>query len=86
METLDSQGWASLEPKGMVVRIYVGKPLEIASLQHTYTKYISCGFHGCREEDFKSFSHYKSMETLDPRGRVSLDPWGLIGRVYVGDY
>ena len=32
-----------------------------------------------------SFSHYKPMETLDPRGGASLDPRGLIGKIYVGD-
>ena len=31
------------------------------------------------------FSHYESMEFLDPRGRASLDPGGLIGRIYVKD-
>ena len=31
--------------------------------------------------------HYKSMETLDPRGGgASLDSRGLIGRKYVCDY
>ena len=32
---------------------------------------------------FKVFFHYKSTETLDPRGGVSLDPKGLICRIYV---
>ena len=35
---------------------------------------------------FLSFSHYKSMGANVPRGMASLDPWGLIGRIYVGDY
>ena len=35
---------------------------------------------------FLSFSHYKSMETFDPRRRASFNPMGLIGRVYVGDH
>ena len=35
---------------------------------------------------FKSFSHYKSMETLDPQGWASLKPRGLIGRICVGDH
>ena len=33
----------------------------------------------------KIFSHYKLMEANDPRGVASLDPWGLIGRIYVGN-
>ena len=33
----------------------------------------------------KFFSHYKSMETLDPQGRASLDPRGMVDRIYVGD-
>ena len=35
------------------------------------------------EEDFVSFSHYKSMGVNDPRGMASLDPRGLTGRIYV---
>ena len=31
-----------------------------------HTKYIICGPHGVREEDFLSFSHYKSMGANDP--------------------
>ena len=38
------------------------------------------------EKIFKVFSHYKSTETLDPRGGASLDPRGLIGRIYVEDH
>ena len=34
---------------------------------------------------FLSFSHYKSMGANAPRGVASLDPRGLIGRIYVGD-
>ena len=40
---------------------------------------------GFREEDFLSFSHYKSAEANDPRGVASLDSRCLIGRIYVGD-
>ena len=47
---------ASLEPRGCIGRIYVG---DYQILLHT--KYISCGSHGFREEDFLSFSHFKSM-------------------------
>ena len=34
---------------------------------------------------FLSFFHYKSMGAYDPWGVASLDPWGLIGRIYVGN-
>ena len=36
--------------------------------------YISSGPHGFREEDFLSFSHYKTMGANDPRGMASLGP------------
>ena len=32
------------------------------------------------------FFHYKSMGAKEPRGVANLDPRGLIGRIYVGDY
>ena len=35
---------------------------------------------------FLFFSHYKSMGANDPRDVASLDPRGLIGRIYVGTY
>ena len=35
---------------------------------------------------FLSFSHYKFMGPNDPRGMASLDPRGLIGRIYVVDH
>ena len=54
-------GVASLEPRGLVSRIYVGDHLTLL-----YTKYISCGPQGFREEDFLSFFHYKSMGANDP--------------------
>ena len=36
--------------------------------------------------DSYGMASYKSMETLDPRGRANLDPSSLIGRIYVGDH
>ena len=47
---------------------------------------MSCGSHGFREEDFLSFSHYKSMGANDPQGMTNLDPRGTVGRIYVGDH
>ena len=77
----DPQGMASLGPRGLIARIYVG---DHKTLLHN--KYTGCGPHGFREEDFLSFSHYKSMGANDPQGMASLDPRGLIGRISVGDH
>ena len=63
----------------LIGRIYVG---EHQTFLHTI--YISCGLHGFRE-DFLVFYIISLMETLNPRDRDSLDPRGLIGRIYVGD-
>ena len=54
---------ASLGPRGLIGRIYVG---DYQTLLHT--KYVNCGPHGFREEDFLIFFHYKSMGANDPRG------------------
>ena len=59
----DPQGVVNLDPRGLIGRIYVG---DYYTLLHT--KYISCGPHGFREEDFLSFSHYKSFGANDPQG------------------
>ena len=72
----DPQGMGNLDPRGMVGRIYVG---DHYTLQHT--KYMSCGPHGFREEDF-----FKSMGANDPWGMANLDSRGFIGRIYVGDH
>ena len=77
----DPQGVVNLDPRGLIGKIYVGDHLTLL-----HTKYISCGPHGFREEDFLSFSHYKSMGANDPQGVVSLDPRGLISKIYVGDH
>ena len=70
-------GVASLKPRGLIGRIYVGNYYTLL-----HTQYISCGPHGFRE-DFLSFSQYKSMGANDHGGMASLDPRGLIGRIYV---
>ena len=71
-------GVTSLEPRGLIGRIYVG--------DHKTLLYTSCGPHGFREEDFLSFSHYKSMGANEPQGVASLSPRGLIGRIHVRDH
>ena len=77
----DPRGVASLDRRGLIGRIYVG---DHKALLHS--KYISRRPHCFREEDFLSFSHYKSLGADDPRGVASLDLRGLIGRIYVGDH
>ena len=74
-------GVASLEPRGLIGRIYVGDHYTLL-----HTQYTSCGPYGFREEDFFSFTHYKSMGANCPRGVASLDPRGLIGRICVVDH
>ena len=72
---------ASLEPWGLIGKIYVGDHYTLL-----HTQYLSGGPHGFREEDFLSFLHYMSMGTNDPWGMASLDPRGLIRRIYVVDH
>ena len=50
---------ASLEPRGLVSRIYVGDHLTLL-----YTKYISCEPQGFREEDFLSFFPLRLWELM----------------------
>ena len=73
IETLDPRGGASLDHRGMVGMVYVGD---------NKTSYIPCVPHGFREEDFLTFSHYKSIETLDPQDRASLDPRAMVKEVH----
>ena len=49
---------ASLEPRGLIGRIYAGDHLTLL-----YIEYISCGSHGFGE-DFLSFLHCKSMRAI----------------------
>ena len=77
----DPQDVASLDPRGLIGRIYLGGHKTLL-----HAKYISCGPYGFRQEDFLSFSHYKSMGANDPQDVASLGPRGLTGRIYVGDH
>ena len=49
----DAQGMASLDPRGLISRIYVGDHYTLL-----HTKYVSCGPHGFREVDFLIGSIY----------------------------
>ena len=81
MESIDPQGVAKFDPRGMIGTIYVEdhKPLP-------RTKYQSCGPCGFREEDFLFFSHSKSMETINLRDLAKFDPRGMNGTIYVEDH
>ena len=73
-------GVASLEPRGLISRIYVGdRPLNIGI--HRIFKRWASRF----QRRFLSFFHYKSMGANDPQGVASLDPRVLIGRICVGN-
>ena len=52
MEANDPQGVASLDPRGMIGRIYVGDHYTLLQ-----SKYISSGPHDFREEDFLTLLH-----------------------------
>ena len=58
---LKSIGMASLDPRGLIGRIYVGDHKTLL-----YTKYISSGPHGFREEDFLSFPKISLWEIMTP--------------------
>ena len=75
----DPRGVASWDPRGLIGRIYVRDHLTLL-----HTKYISSEPRGFRE-DFLSFPIICLWELMTP-GQASLDPRGLIGRIYVGDH
>ena len=60
-------GVADLGPRGMVGRI-----CEVDHLRLLNTKCLNSGPHGFGEEDFLSFSHYKSMRANEPLGVANL--------------
>ena len=69
----DPRGMASLDPRDLIGMIYVVD-------HYIATYYISSGPHCFREEDFLSFSHYKSMGINNPRGVANLDPRAWLAR------
>ena len=72
------RGVANLDPGSKVGRIYVGDHLTLL-----YTYYLSSEAYDFREEDFLSFSRYKSMGANEPQGVVNLDPRGMVGRIFM---
>ena len=69
MRANEPRGVANLDPRGTVGRIYVGDHLTLL-----YTKYLSSGPHGFREEDFLSVSHYKSIGVICCHGNHNSNP------------
>ena len=65
----EHRGMASLEPRVLAGRIYVGDHLTLL-----HTKYLSSEPYDFREEDVLSFSHYKSMGVNEPRGGGQFGP------------
>ena len=52
-----------------------------------HTKSVSSGPHGFREEEFLMFFSYVALyKHMTPWGVASLEPRGLISRIYVGDH
>ena len=56
MEVLDPWGWVSLDPRGLIDRIYIGNHYTLL-----FTKHISCGPHGFRDKIFKVFFPLDSL-------------------------
>ena len=81
METIDPQGMAKFDPRGMIGIIYNG---DYKTILHT--KYKSSGPSGFREEDFFCFSHCTTMETINSRDMAKYDPRGMAGTIYGEDH
>ena len=82
LETIDPQGVAKFDPRGMIGSIYNGDYKSIATYKKTY---ISSGPGGLKE-DYLSFSPCKSMETIDPQGMAKCYPSGMAGTIYIEDH
>ena len=71
--TLDPRGGASLDPRELNGRIYVGDPYQISKLWASWFKR-------------RRFLKFFPILTLDPPGWASLEPKGLISRINVEDH
>ena len=74
------ESMASLDPRGLIGTIYL---VDHYTLLHT--EYISCGPDGFKDF-FKVFPIISLWELMTPCGMASLDPRGLIGRIYEVDH
>ena len=76
------QGWACMNPRGMVGRIYKEDHYTLL-----LTKYESSGPCGFGEEDFfYVFPIVSLWELMTPRGGAIFDPRGMVGRIYKKDH
>ena len=57
----DPRAVASLDPSGLIGRIYIGDHYTLL-----HTKYISCGLHDFREKDCLCFSILSLWELMSP--------------------
>ena len=76
----DDDPWcvASLDPRGMIGRIYVEYHLTLL-----HTKYTSFRANGFRDKDFLNvFPIISLWHIMTPRGVANLDPRVTIGRNY----
>ena len=59
----------------------------MGTAKHCYIENIEAlGLLVSEKKIFVSFSHCKSMETIDPRGVAKFDPGDMIGTIYVEDH
>ena len=69
---------ANLDPRGLIGRICVGDHYTLIHI-----KYVNCGPHGFKEEDFFSI---KSIGANDPPEHGQFGPQGLDWQDYVGGH
>ena len=79
MRAIDPHVHDKISPKGLDWHDLCRGP------ESRHTKYI-CYNLMVSEKAFLCFSHYTSMEIIDPQGVASLISRGLIGRIYVMEH
>ena len=75
MENLDFQGGVSLDPRGLILMIFVGHHMMLLQ-----TRYISCGLLDLKFFPWEVCGNYRSPL------RCQFGPKDLIDRIYVGDH
>ena len=76
----DPLGVANLDPRGMIGMIYVG--YHLALLHTLYAGFRPCAF---REEYYSRFPIISLWQIMTPLGVTSLDPRGMVDRIYKED-
>ena len=75
-------GVVSLEPRGLIGRIYLGDNYTLL-----HTQYISCGLMVSEKKNFFFvFPNINLLGANHPQDVASLGPRGLTGRIFVGDH